>query len=207
MREMRQPAHFASRALLAANAIMVVCYTGTSALGYATHGAAVTPFLPDALPAGPQRSFVGLLLAFHTMVAYLLTGQPLHRTVHMLLRPSTVDAGGPRAALHWAAISLAFLAFSFLVGNLVPFFADFQDVLGNLVGASTVFGWPAALYLRGKVLRSHTLSWSDCLLCGTFLLVFVPAFTVLGTYRAIAKIFADWAEEGSLPFQCIRGGS
>ena len=95
MREMRQPDHF-PRALLSANGLMMACYTIISAVAYGTHGASVAAFLPDALGEGWVRSVVGVLLAFHTAVSYLLTGQPLHRNVHLLLFPAS--APPPRRA-------------------------------------------------------------------------------------------------------------
>ena len=67
MREMRKPTDF-PRALLVANGLMIMCYTGVSIVGYGSHGQAVEGFIPDTLPAGVARSCVGLLLAFHTAV-------------------------------------------------------------------------------------------------------------------------------------------
>ena len=204
MREMRQPDHF-PRALLSANGLMMACYTIISAVAYGTHGASVAAFLPDALGEGWVRSVVGVLLAFHTAVSYLLTGQPLHRNVHLLLFPSSSAASaarGGRAARHWAIITLTFLAASFVIANAVPFFSDFQDLLGNLIGASTVFGWPAFFYLRGMRLRGHPIPQIDVAVCGVYLLVCVPAFTLLGTANSVLHIVHDWQQSSAPPFEC-----
>ena len=96
---------------------------------------------------------MGELLAFHTLVSYLLTGQPLHRTLHLAISPHTADQ--PEGAFHWACLTLGMLLLAFLVANVIPFFADVQDLLGNILRAPTVFGWPAFFFLRGSALRGR----------------------------------------------------
>ena len=39
------------------------------------------------------------------------------------------------------------LAFGFVVANAIPFFEDFQNLLGSLTGAPILFGWHAFFYL------------------------------------------------------------
>lgn len=202
IREMRAPADF-GKAVVAANGLMMVCYTAISAVGYGAHGGAIASFLPDALPAGGVRTLVGLLLACHTLVSYLLTAQPLHRAVHQRLWPSTCDDLRSRdAATHWALVTLPSLLFAFLVANGIPFFADFQDLLGNLFGAATVFGWPAFFYLSGRRTRKQPIGPADALVCGAFLLLLLPFFTVLGTATSILQIGRDWSHSGAHPFEC-----
>ena len=207
MREMREPRHFYPRALVSANGLMMGCYTLVCIVGYGSHGATVSPFLPDALASGPTRSLVSVLLAYHTAVSYLLTGQPLHRNVHLLLWPGTADRGGARAAAHWALITLGFLLVSFLIANAVPFFADFQDLLGNLIGASTVFGWPALFFVQGMRRRGYAISRADQICCAVYLLGCVPAFTLLGTVNAIIHIADDWQHASAAPFECVPNGT
>ena len=67
----------------------------------------VAGFLPDSMADGPAKSAVGLLLIFHTAVAYLAVGQPLHRAMHACIFPSTVDAFTQRAAVHWFIVTSA----------------------------------------------------------------------------------------------------
>ena len=81
MREMTVSGDF-GKALIVSNCIMGTCYTATAAIAYAASGDAVQGFLPDSMPAGPLKSAVSLLLAFHTAVSYLVAGQPLHRALH-----------------------------------------------------------------------------------------------------------------------------
>jgi vesicular inhibitory amino acid transporter len=87
------------------------------------------------------------------------------------------------------------------VANAIPFFSDFQSLLGALTGAPIVFGWPALFYLRGCHLNGKRVSLLDRLCCGVFLCVFLPMFTSLGTINAIHSIVTDWSNLG-LPFAC-----
>ena len=202
MREMRQPEHF-TRALYAANGLMMLVYTMVSAVGYGAYGDQVAGFLPDTLPSGSAKALVGVLLAFHTMVSYLLTGQPLMRVLHYAIAPSTADKSTPMATIHWAALTLSSLLAAFFVANLIPFFADLQDILGNTSGAATVFGWPAYFFLKGSAKRGRPVSHGDRFMCYFFLLVCLPAFTLLGTTNAILTLVADFnANEAPRPFQC-----
>ena len=204
-REMKQPKEF-TKALLSANGLMVACYSGVSAVGYGSHGDAVASFLPDTLPPGSMKSLIGLLLAYHTMVAYLLTAQPLHRQVHLALFPATADRTSSAASPHWALISLGFLTLSFVVANAVPFFADLQDLIGNLFGAATVFGWPAYFFMRGSALLGRPVSPQDQIMCSIFLCICLPAFTLLGTYRSLVHIAEDWQTHGNgRSLECTAG--
>lgn len=144
MREMKTPAHF-PRALLAANSLMVVVYTSVVVAAYGSHGGDVQSFLPATLPPGPARVAIGLLLTFHTLVCYLIAGQPLHRRMHAALFPQTVDAAGPLAQAHWAAITLSTLLAAYVLANAIPFFNDLQGLLGSLTGTPIVFGTPDAV--------------------------------------------------------------
>ena len=205
MREMRQPRHF-PRAVVAANGFMLLVYAGSCVVGYSSRGAAVESFLPDSLADGPLKRTVGLLLAFHVAVAYLITGQPLHRTLVEALAPTSEAAkgggDGPSGeATRWLLVTLGLLCFGFVVSNAIPFFADFQNLLGSVTGAPIVFGFPALFYLRACQLHGKRVSRVDAVGCAVFLGVFLPMFTVLGTVTALRDIADDWADNGA-PFEC-----
>jgi amino acid permease len=202
IREMREPRHF-PRAVLSATAVMLATYLTVIIVGYAVLGESVAGFLPDSLEAGPLKSAVGLLLAFHVAVAYLITGQPLHRNLHLLLFTTSADEWGHRAALHWLLITLGQLGFGFGIANVVPFFSDFQNLLGSLTGAPILFGWPALFFLRGSMLNALPISRADLIMCSIFLVLFLPIFTVLGTVNAVLDIAHDWhGNATAAPFSC-----
>ena len=203
MREMRAPRHF-PRAVLAANGAMVVAYAAAIVVGYGARGSAVQGFLPNSLGPGPLRTCVAALLAFHVAVAYIITGQPLHRTLHLHLFPSTADGEGSAAALHWLCVTSSVLAFGFVVANAIPFFEDFQNLLGSLTGAPILFGWPAFFYLRSCRLCGRKVAWHDLALCALYLGLFLPVFTLLGTINSMLDIRSDWSTLGP-PFGCSHG--
>lgn len=159
------------------------------------------------MPPGSARSAVGILLCFHTLVSYLLTAQPLHRKLHLALWPQTADTRVPAAALHWAILNLSTLGISFFIANAIPFFSDVQDFIGNLIGASTVFGWPALFFLAGCRKRGRPISWPDRVICGIYLGVFLPLFTLLGTTNSLLQIAAHRSEAAAGPFECAASGT
>ena len=147
---------------------------------------------------------MGLLLAFHVSVAYLITAQPLHRTLVEALAPSSAakdSGGGSSEATRWLLVTLGLLGFGFVVSNAIPFFADFQNLLGSVTGAPIVFGFPALFYLQACRLHGKRVSRADSVVCTVFLGVFLPMFTVLGTITALQDIANDWADNGA-PFEC-----
>lgn len=204
MREMRDPRHF-PRAVLAANGSMVVVYTLTVVVGYGARGTRVEGFLPDSLDAGPVRTVVAALLSFHVAVAYIITGQPLHRTLHVVFFPETADADGLAATLHWLVVTVGMLGFGFVVSNAIPFFDDFQNLLGTLTGTPILFGWPAFFYLRSCQMFGRRVGWLDCAACALFLGACLPVFTILGTMNSVQDIINDWSTLGA-PFACSTGG-
>ena len=97
--------------------------------------------------------------------------------------------------------ALGVLGCGFVVSNAIPFFADVQNLIGSLLGAPIVFGWPAAFFVRGCWLHGKRMTWADKVGCAVFLGVFLPMFTVLGTINAVQDIINDWAILGQ-PFEC-----
>ena len=197
---MRDGRHFGP-ALATANLLMLAVYTFVVVVAYAVEGGDVADFLPRSMPAGAAKAAVNLLLAFTSSVSYVITGQPLHRRIHLALSPTTADAHGAGAAARWAAISAATLAGSYAVAVAIPFFGDFQALLGALTGAPIMFGWPAFFYLRGCAAKGVAPLAIDRCVGYVFLCVFLPLFTVLGTASALKDIVHDWGGEKA-PFEC-----
>ena len=160
MREMKEPRHF-PRAVLSANGAMMLVYLVTSIAGYSARGQAIDGFLPDVLERGAVKAFVGILLTFHVAVAYLITGQPLHRAYHTFLFPHTVDKSSRLAACHWLIVTSLQLVFGFIVANAIPTFADFQNLLGTLTGGWQMAGFaPCATQRTRYALAPHSSSRS-----------------------------------------------
>uniref|UniRef100_A0A7S0LSH9 Amino acid transporter transmembrane domain-containing protein n=1 Tax=Coccolithus braarudii TaxID=221442 RepID=A0A7S0LSH9_9EUKA len=199
MREMRDSRDF-PRAVLIGNTLMMGVYLVFVVICNATDGTRVAPFIPDSLD-GITKVAVNAFIVYITTVAYVITGQPLHRAIHKALSPSTVDARGVAAALPWLAITTSTLLLAYLVANAVPFFSDFQGLLGALTGAPIVFGWPAFFFLRACKLKRVVVPAVDRIVCYIFLLLFLPVFTLFGCVNALMDIANDWASNGP-PFSC-----
>jgi len=195
MREMVNSREFGSTALPVATFVMVVCYTGTSIAGVCVYGDAVSDFLPNSMPAGAAKRCVGVLLAFHTLVSYMVTGQPLHRAVHTYLFPHTVDERTLRSSVDWLVVTTMQLVVSLILALAIPFFADLQGLLGSLTGAPFIFGFPAFFFLRASSLAGVTVGWPDYLLCTLFLCVLTPLFMFVGTFSELSHIFGKWSDE------------
>jgi len=202
MREMQRPSDF-RKANVAANGVMVVVYVVVVVIAYHKHGSEVAGFLPESIAPGVTRNIISALLAFHTVVAYVVCLQPLHRVYHENLFPRSAAAGsGVRAGATWAVVTAGQLIFGFVFANAVPFFDDLQSLIGALTGTPIVFGWPALFYLIGTRLMGQRPSLLDKVLCSiVFLCLMLPVFTVLGTISAVQSIVQDWGNQ-SAPFTC-----
>jgi len=195
MREMVDSREFGTTALPVATLVMVICYTGTAVAGVCAYGSAVSDFLPNSMPEGPAKRCVGVLLAFHTLVSYLVTGQPLHRAIHTFLFPQTVDERTLRSSLDWMLITALQLVISVILALAIPFFAELQGLLGSLTCAPFIFGFPAFFFFRASSYSNVPVGWADYLLCGLFLFVLTPLFMIVGTSSELFDIFGKWEAE------------
>ena len=173
-------------------------------MAYHKHGDQIAAFLPDSLSDGPMKTTIAVLLAVHTIVAYVVCLQPLHRVFHENLFPRSSAEGshGARAALSWAAVVTGQLSFGFVFANAVPFFGDLQSLIGAMTGAPIVFGWPPLLYLLACRASGTSASACDRVVCvALFLCLLLPLFSVLGTITAVQSIVDDWGNQIG-PFTC-----
>lgn len=204
MREMRSSSKF-PQSLLLANLFMASLYGMTSAVAYHFKGTSVSSFLPGSLKAGPARTIVALLLTYHIVIAYLLTAQPLAEQVHRRLWPRTVSETTWLGKRHWATIHLTLLCFAYIVANIIPFFADFQNIIGSALGAPIAFGWPAAFYLLGMRRANRPVPFVDKICCTGFLCILLPFCTIAGITAAVQALVNDWQTIGK-PFDCHLAG-
>eukprot|EP00005_Dracoamoeba_jomungandri_P010131 CAMPEP_0174267232 /NCGR_PEP_ID=MMETSP0439-20130205/32927_1 /TAXON_ID=0 /ORGANISM="Stereomyxa ramosa, Strain Chinc5" /LENGTH=412 /DNA_ID=CAMNT_0015354619 /DNA_START=233 /DNA_END=1471 /DNA_ORIENTATION=+ len=215
MYEMRRPQRFGI-SVSVANSIMFFAYSATAAVAYYVEGDGVSSFLPGSLKKGVIRTIVGELLTFHVIVAYLLTGQPLCDKIHRWLYPLATGTKFPdpyydkieffsmtnlKGRLLWLFITVFFLLFAYLVANVVPFFADFQNIIGAGMGAPVMFGWPALFYLVAMRKHGQKIAILDLLVCCFFLAILTPFAMGVGLTSAFKSLVNDWAEFG-LPFTC-----
>ena len=91
--------------------------------------------------------------------------------------------------------------FAFLVANAIPFFSDFQNLIGSLLGAPIVFGWPPLFYLMSTRQHGGELRVWDRVLCYVFLLFLLPLCMGLGFISAVQSLRKSWSTYGK-PFDC-----
>lgn len=207
MSEMKEAPQFPKSCGLA-YALMCFMYALTVLVAYGIRGVETEEFLPDILPAGTARTMVGVLVCIHIAVSYVIACQPLHMWLHVTLFPSTFQRDTTQGSIHWFLLTAGYLAFGYVIGNCIPFFAAVQALIGSLFGAPTIFAWPVAFYLATSRKRVNTwgatfqlVGWPQMVICGFFLLICTPVFVVLGTSGAIQSIVED-AENAAEPFTC-----
>lgn len=207
MSEMKDARQF-PRACNLAYTFMSFIYGFTILVAYGMKGIDTPEFLPDSVPAGVARRIAGALVVLHITVSYVIACQPLHNWLHCTIFPQTYQEESTLGSIHWFLLTVGYLMIGFVIGNLIPFFADVQALIGSLFGAPIVFGWPAAFYLA--LHRRNTHSWSEAatcmgygnlIICSIFLFVCTPLFCLLGTTGAIQSIIQD-SKEAVKPFQC-----
>jgi len=205
MREMRNFEEF-PKTLSVAQLMLVIVYFITTVIGYYVCGSTVATFLPFSLEDGALKTTLGLILAFHIAAAYLIQNQPLCNRIHRKFFPSTVQDDsltGGRA--HWLLITISIMVASYLLANLIPFFADFTNIVGSMIGGPIMFFFPALFYLKGCQNHGIKITLFDKVCC-LFLLVFLsPTTFFLGTYAAFHELVDDWSTFG-LPFSCYLVG-
>ena len=202
--EMEDPRDF-GKAVKVSCGSLVGLYACALAVGYYYRGAAVPSFLPDALDDSPLKTLVGVLLYFHIVVTYLVNNQPLTKKVCDALWPRKGDEAAEVSARQWAGVTGAFLAWSYLIANLIPWFSDFQNVMGSMLGAPVMFGFPVAFY----VLDPKQSSWKGSKATQAALLlvggVVLPLTWVIGTVAAFVGLASDWSSSGGV-FACQPSG-
>ena len=145
-------------------------------------------------------------------VSYVIACQPLHMWLHATIFPKTFNEDSLVGQIHWFIITFAYIVFGFIVGNLIPFFADVQALIGSLFGAPTIFGWPPLFFIMMCRSKNPESSWKETfqqmgiihtVLCLLFLFVCTPLFCILGTTGAIQSIIEDSKSAMIKPFQCV----
>lgn len=198
MAEMREPRQWPLSIYLS-HTIMATCYSITAFVGYYYLGDAAPAFLPAVLREGWLKTVVNLLLAFHVLVAYVINNIPL---CAMLKRRYLKGAETPLYQ-HYA-LSLAMLAFAWLLTNVIPFFADMVSIIGALCGSPIMMGLPPLFYFRAMRAAGRRLSWADALLCALLFFLMFPFTFVAGLIAAFKSLVDNW-QHNSAPFQCEIG--
>jgi len=85
--------------------------------------------------------------------------QDVENSIHVHIDPgqnnqnqnSSVSSGfSVGGCVVWLLLSIILLGFAFFVANAVPFFSDFQNIVGSAIGAPILFGTPTSRGCRGR---------------------------------------------------------
>ncbi|CAK0885978.1 unnamed protein product [Prorocentrum cordatum] len=205
MSEMRDVARFA-QALCAAMASILVLYVLACVRTYAVWGLDSPAYLLDVLRGG-EKKVAGMLMFLHVLISFTISQQVLNRAIHDRIAPgqpkALADPEGTRSRLLWSLLTTTTMLCAWAVANLVPFFADFVDLVGALASAPLSFLLPAALFAAAHRRRSGRvgLGRRDALLVPVCCLVTV-LIMVFGTASSAGSLQAHFHDRGA-PFSCL----
>jgi amino acid permease len=209
MSEMKNPKEFTKSSNLAYT-IMACVYALIVIVAYGIEGENVADFLPASMNPGTAKTVVGVLIVFHIIVAYVIAIQPFHFWLHKVIFPKTFNSPSKQGQIHWLLITVGYVLFAWIVANIIPFFGALQALIGSLLGAPIVFGWPSLYYLLANKNKNGNSTWAETLrsvglinssISLVFLFIFTPLFCILGTWGGINSIIEDFSSSGS-PFHC-----
>jgi len=198
--EMKRPQDF-GKSVVVSSLGMFVFYLSIVVVSYYTQGAEVAGFLPGSLANGGLKTIACVLLSFHIMVSYLLASVVICRRLHVKLSPKTADKVNTPGRLWWFGINAGYLLFCYLIANIIPFFSDFQSILGACMAAPIIFWFPPYFFLKGCAKSGVTPSTFDKMTCLFFIWILAPVVTIIGTVAAVKGLIDDWNTFGP-PFDC-----
>jgi vesicular inhibitory amino acid transporter len=184
-------------------------YLFMTTMAYGAKGSTVADFLPDALPPGPTKSVVNLLVAFHVIVAYVITSNVVCKVFYSVLFKSTPLSHASTKPwseswtirTRWLLLTSCLSIFAFIIANLIPAFGAFQGLLGAFCAAPIVFGFPALFLYLGHRHHDCPLRNSDMAICSLFFFVLMPSMMTLGTIGAVYEMM-DALRTAGMPFAC-----
>ena len=184
-------------------------YLFMTTMAYGAKGSTVAAFLPDELPPGPTKSVVNLLVAFHVVVAYVITSSLVCKVFYSVLFKSTPLSHASTKPwseswtirTRWLLLTSCLSIFAFIIANLIPAFGAFQGLLGAFCAAPIVFGFPALFLYLGHRHHDRPLKKSDMAICSLFFFVLMPSMMTLGTIGAVYEMM-DALRMAGMPFAC-----
>ena len=190
--------------------LMTFVYSITTVLAYGMKGRDVQGFLPDAITGGGLTQFVGVLLFFHILTAYLCIGIPFLNVMHAKFSAcgcfGAIHEGSVGARVAWFILSFITVATTYLLAAAFPFFDALQVLLGSLAGAPIVFGWPAMFYLLGCRMKGVAVGCFDLIMCITYFALTL-LFGILGTLHAVGYVNEMLNDPTvHVGFDCVLGG-
>ena len=201
--EMKRPEDFGKTVTLSYS-IMVATYIFMMVVGYGVLGqrASKIGFIPDAVKTYAVRVVLGVLVSFHTAVAYLIISNPLHHTLYtFFFAKFPIEEGGIPARLRWLLMTLLVLTINFILGNAIPFFDSLLNLIGALLLGPAMLFFPAFFYTQACHNHATEISTFDKVCCYSLMYVITPLFVILCTMAAIDSIMTA-LKTAIIPFSC-----
>mmetsp|Transcript_84795 Transcript_84795/g.245176 ORF Transcript_84795/g.245176 Transcript_84795/m.245176 type:complete len:478 (-) Transcript_84795:108-1541(-) len=203
--EMRDPAQLPKAYVMVSAPFQLACFLVAGLGGYYFLGDQVTGMFTENLPFNMGLKLGGLCLLTHMLISCFLKGVVFsHSSTTCVCGPPEVQHASVRVPWpRWIAISLASLFLAWFLANLVPFFADFVDLLGATLAPISCFVGPILMFARYYYDEGEHrpyvsgFEWA----CIAAELALALALMVIGTYTSAQNLLQHWESYG-YPFEC-----
>lgn len=230
MADMDKPEDF-PKALWLNAPLQVGLYLLVAFWGYYYSGDLAEGYFLKNITDGMVYQVASLLLFFHVLVAFLIKNIVISRYLHSCLSPSRVDTfyrqdGGKRAHVEYAGCTLGVLLTGGTIAICMPFFSEFQGLVGGLLSGPVSFLLPMMFYIGAqqqnkrassllkpedtespssatdeRELRLDQSSQSKCVT-----LLEIIAFAVVGCFVIATMVFGTYSNVSDISRLLSQGG-
>ena len=203
MGEQKEPRQF-PKSLALSQTIMTGVYLFTPLVAYSYVGQNVENFSVSSMPKNALRIATGVLIIYHILVAYLVTGVPLYTRIREFFSPKTLYAKGLKPALIHLAVTFGVISTGFVIANLIPYFQDMQNIISCFCGAPIIFFFPSYFYWKAAQRAGDWPKVPFYEKAWIYFSIFVmtPWCCGFGTYSAFTDVVNDYLGGAITPFAC-----
>jgi amino acid permease len=204
--EMERPREFPKAYLYISGPFQLFAFLAVGLGVYYFKGDSVQGMIADNIPFGMAFQVAAMCLFIHMIITFLIKGVVVGRAIYNYIEPGGgVDEYSTRSNVLWNGIIVSVLVSSFLIAQIIPFFADFVDLLGASLTPLGCYIVPLYIYtiwLSNEASEKDRdgVSMLEKGLIGAEV-IFALILMVFGTRAAIANIAAKWSQYG-YPFEC-----
>eukprot|EP00440_Ansanella_granifera_P068602 gb/GFBE01074418.1/.p1 GENE.gb/GFBE01074418.1/~~gb/GFBE01074418.1/.p1 ORF type:complete len:291 (+),score=48.71 gb/GFBE01074418.1/:1-873(+) len=201
--EMKDTSEFPKSYVYMSVPFQALAFLGVGLAVYYYRGDAAAGMIVNELPFGSLAKLASVCLVTHMVVTFVIKSVVLCQGILASLRHGSVLDGMPESRLSWTVAVVLVVSCSWLVAQIVPFFADLVDLLGASFVPLTCFVIPILLFIR--CIYDHGaatlgVSKGEMVVLGLELF-FSLVLMVYGTYSTMAHINKQWHSYGQ-PFAC-----
>merc|ERR1719310_1374571 len=196
--EMENPQEFPQAYVYLAAPFQFFAFLTVGLVAYHYVGDNITGMVLDNLPFDWTFQLSSVCLVFLTVASILIKGQVLCRAIHKAWDEAGVNDESMLGWASWCMIVCVVVAVSWVVSQIIPFFADLVQMIGSTLSPVNCFIVPVLMYIRwmqdfgGKNDQISPFEWSVIALE----LVFAVILMVAGTYYSARTLVANWDTYG-----------